>query len=87
MRKPLVYYHPDTLPAQYEEGGLKYDTMGFGPVCRNHTDVVDKLCDYMAHNCEMKEEYRRRIDEFFAYTDTNNCQRVYEAAIAYFNKK
>ena len=81
MRKPLVYFHPDTLPPQYEEGGLKYDTMGFGPVCVNREEVVNELCDYMKKNCQLKEEYRKRIDTFFAYNDTDNCKRVFEAAV------
>ncbi len=86
MRKPLVYFHPDTLPPQYDEGGLKYDTMGFGPVCVNTDQVIDELCEYMKNNCELKDEYRRRIDNFFAFNDTNNCERVYEAALEYINR-
>ncbi len=83
MRKPLVYFHPETLPPQYEEGGLKYDTMGFGPVCVNEEQVVDELCEYMQNNCQLKEEYRERINRFFAFHDTDNCKRVYEAALKY----
>ncbi len=86
MRKPLVYFHPDTLPPQYEEGGLKYDTMGFGPVCVNKDEVIEELCWYMDNNCQLKDEYRERIDKFFAFHDTNNCKRVYEAAVRCFIK-
>jgi CDP-glycerol glycerophosphotransferase (TagB/SpsB family) len=87
MRKPLVYYHPDSLPPQYEEGGLKYETMGFGPVCKNHEQVVDALCKYMAKDCVMHEEYKERVEKFFAFNDHKNCERIYEAAVSYINDK
>ena len=87
MRKPLVYYHPDSLPPQYEEGGLKYETMGFGPVCRTHGQVVDALCDYMANDCRMPAEYEKRVESFFGFDDHKNCERIYEAAIKYIEEK
>ena len=87
MRKPLVYYHPDTLPPQYDEGGLKYEINGFGPVCKNHEQVVDALCDYMANNCVIKDMYKERVEKFFGYDDRNNCERVYEAAMKYIREE
>lgn len=87
MRKPLVYYHPDTLPPQYDEGGLKYEINGFGPVCKNHEQVVDALCDYMANQCVIKEEYKQRVEKFFQYDDHKNCERVYEAAVKYIREE
>lgn len=87
MRKPLVYYHPDSLPPQYEEGGLKYDTMGFGPVCRTHEQVVDALCEYMAKDCQMSELYQKRVESFFGFDDRNNCERIYEAAVKYIAER
>ena len=87
MRKPLVYYHPDSLPPQYDEGGLKYETMGFGPVCKNHEQVVDALCDYMANNCVIKDMYKDHVEKFFGYDDRKNCERVYEAAMKYIKEE
>lgn len=86
MRKPLIYYHPDTLPPQYEAGGLQYDTMGFGPVCKRHEQIVDELCFYMDQKCQMTEMYQKRVDDFFAYDDRENCKRVYEATLEYMKK-
>lgn len=83
QRKPLVYYHPDSLPPQYGEGGLKYDTMGFGPVCKTHEQVVDALCELMRNDCKLEKKYEERIDDFFAFDDFNNCARVYQAACEY----
>ena len=51
MRKPIVYYHPNELPPHYDAGGLQYETMGFGPICKTHEEIVAQLCDDY-NNCE-----------------------------------
>ena len=79
QRKPLVYYHPDTLPPHYEEGGLHYETMGFGPVCKDQETLVDTLCRYMEDGCRMQPEYVQRADAFFSHSDFHNCERIYHA--------
>lgn len=86
MKKPLVYYHPDALPPQYEAGGLVYETMGFGPICRNHDEIIKCLCNYIDNQCVMEDEYKNRVDDFFRYSDHNNCKRIYEKVID-FQKK
>ena len=80
MRKPLIYYHPDTLPPQYDAGGMDYETQAFGPVCKNEEQVVNELCKAMHRQCEMEDMYRARADKFFAFSDHDNCKRVFEAA-------
>ena len=82
QRKPLIYYHPDTLPPHYEEGGLIYDTMGFGPICKNNDEIVETLCQYMKSGCKMQPEYVKRADAFFSHDDFNNCDRIYHAVDA-----
>lgn len=77
MRKCLVYYHPDELPPHYDAGGLIYETMGFGPICRNHEQIVHELCAAMERQCTTEPEYIRRADDFFAFSDHNNCERIY----------
>jgi len=83
QRKPLVYYHPSALPPRFEEGALKYDTMGFGPICTENDEIVDTLCKYMQNGCQIEEEYRRRADDFFAFDDFNNSERIYKAIIEF----
>ena len=80
MRKPLVYYHPDTLPPQYDAGGMDYETQAFGPVCKNEAAVVDALCAAMRRNCKMEDKYKARADAFFPFNDHDNCKRIFEAA-------
>ncbi len=81
MKKPIIYYHPDSLPAQYAEGGLKYETMGFGPICKENDEIVDELCKYMKNKCKMLDIYQNRVDDFFAYNDHKNCERIYNELI------
>ena len=78
MKKPLVYFHPDELPAHYDDGGFFYDTMGFGEICTTSDQLVDTLCDYMEHDCRMKPEYIARVDDFYHHDDHNNCHRIYD---------
>lgn len=78
MRKPIVYYHPDTLPPHYESGGIDYATQGFGPIITNHEAVVDEICRYMENGCKTDAEYIDRANDFFEFDDFNNAQRIYE---------
>ena len=83
QRKPLVYYHPDSLPPHYESSGLVYETMGFGPICKNHEQLISTLCDYMKNECKMKKEYIARADDFFEFDDFNSCERIYNEVIKF----
>lgn len=87
MRKPVVYYHPPKLPPHYKEGGFFYDSMGFGEICTEHQEMVDCLCEYMENNCELKPFYRKRADDFFAYSDLNSCKRIYDDIMEYEKQK
>lgn len=78
MRKPVVYFHPEELPAHYEDGIFFYDTMGFGEICTKTEELVNLLCEYMEHNCRMKPQYIDRADDFFEFKDHNNCSRIYK---------
>ena len=76
QRKVLIYYHPDKLPPHYEAGGLDYENMGFGPVCKDEKTIIEELCNYMKSGCRIKEKYKKRADKFFAFDDHNNCKRI-----------
>lgn len=78
MRKPIVYFHPEELPAHYEDGIFFYDTMGFGEICTKTENLVDLLCEYMENSCRMKQKYKDRADDFFAFSDHDNCSRIYK---------
>lgn len=77
MRKPVIYLHHHDIPQHYEEGTFFYDTMGFGEICHTNDELIDVLCRYMENDCKMPDLYRRRADDFFEYSDNNNCARIY----------
>ncbi|TVT72645.1 MAG: hypothetical protein FHK79_04480 [Pseudomonas sp.] len=87
MRKPIVYYHPDTLPPHYKEGGFFYETMGFGEICTGHGELVEVLCAYMRSGCQVKPLYAARQDDFFAYDDLKSCERIYDDMLVYQQEK
>ena len=79
MRKPVIYYQPKEIPMRFEEGGMKFETMGFGPVCTEYEEAVKLICQYMENQCRMPEEYKAHADDFFAFDDYNNCKRIHSA--------
>lgn len=77
LKKPVIYYHEGD-DYHYDKGYFDYESMGFGDVIDNEESLVDKIIYYMENNCEMESKYKKRVDEFFKYTDQKNCQRVYD---------
>lgn len=79
LYKPLLYYHyRDDYHFDLEESYFDYETMGFGEIARTEEEMVDLIIDYIENDCKIKEKYRDRIDEFFVFTDKNNCKRVHD---------
>lgn len=80
LKKPVIYYqYRDDYHFDVEKGYFKYETMGFGEVCRDEKVLKDLIIEYIKNDCKIKEKYTRRINEFFLYHDKNNCERVYGA--------
>ena len=78
MKKPIIYYQYGN-DYNFEEGYFKYKTMGFGEVVEIEDKVVSIIEEYLKNNCEMKKEFKERVDTFYKYDDKNNCKRVYDA--------
>ncbi len=87
MRKPIIYLHHMELPPHYEEGCFYYKTMGFGEICIDTQALINTLCEYMQNGCAMKNEYIDRANDFFAYSDYNNCKRIYEDIIEKYKRE
>ena len=79
LKKPVIYYQFDK--SHYEKGYFDYTAMGFGEVVSSHEELIDLLIHHVQNQCTMGEEYRCRVDRFFAYTDHNNCKRIYDHLI------
>ena len=83
LRKPVIYTQFDKQEFfsgshTVREGYFDYERDGFGEVTYSLEDTVDVLIEYMENSCQMKEEYRNRADAFFAFSDTDNCRRIFE---------
>ncbi len=86
MRKPVLYTHFDKEDFfagahSYQQGYFDYERDGFGEVEYDLESTVNRIIEYMENGCQLKDTYRDRIDDFFAYNDRNNCQRLYERII------
>lgn len=79
LQKPVLYTHFDSN--HYAEGYFDYERDGFGEVEYTLEDTINRIIEYMENECKLKDEYRQRIDTFFAFDDKNNCQRVYEKIV------
>lgn len=85
LKKPVIYAQFDEdVFYKYHSWGKGYFTYrkdGFGPITNTLDETVDELIYYIKNDCKMKEEYIKKVDNFFAYTDRNNCKRVYDAVV------
>lgn len=87
LNKQVIYYQFDeekflsgahTSKPNY----FIYREHGFGPVVTTEQDLVSSLESVLKNEGKPLEPYAHRIQETFAYRDTNNCERVYQAIIA-----
>lgn len=83
LRKPILYYQGDreeffSGEHTYTEGYFDYEKDGFGEVTYTMEDAVDLLISYMENGCALKDQYRTRMDRFFAFHDRNCCKRTYQ---------
>ena len=62
----------------YRLGYFDYERDGFGPVVYDYESTVQAIIAAIDKNCVMEEKYKKRIDEFFAYHDGKNCERIYQ---------
>ena len=80
IKKPVLYYHySNDYHFDLENMYYDYETMGFGEICSDEESLTDLIIEYIENECKIKEKYSQRVDEFYAYTDRNNCKRVSEA--------
>lgn len=86
LRKPIVYAQFDkeeffSGAHSYTEGYFDYERDGFGEVEYNLEDTVNRLIEYIESDCKPKDKYLTRINNTFAFSDKNCCERVYKKLI------
>ena len=80
LKKPVLYYqYSKDYHFNLQESYFNYETMGFGEISRSEDELVDYIIEYMKNDCELKEEYEKRVKAYFLFGDKNNSKRVYDA--------
>lgn len=82
LRKPVVYCQFDKeeffSKHLYKPGYYDYERDGFGEVTYDMDSLINTIISYMKDDCRVHEPYGTRMDNFFAFHDKNNCERVYQ---------
>lgn len=90
LYKPVVYYlyDYDYLIQHYrDEYEYDYESKGMGDVVRTPAELEACIGEYLKTDCVMKDKYKERVDNFFAYHDRNNCERVYNVVLSVLGLK
>lgn len=87
LARPVLYCQCDAESFfdgshAYDKSDFSYELDGFGEVEHTVDATVRRAIEYMESGCVMKEKYRRRLDDFFAYRDRDNCRRIAERLYA-----
>ena len=82
LHKPVIYWQFDReeffASHTYREGYFDYQTMGFGEVVTTKQTLCQTINTYLANECQEKDVYQKRVNDFFTYTDAKCCERIYE---------
>lgn len=86
LNKTTLYYQFDKDEVfsgshTYQQGYFSYEEDGFGPVVTAKAELLLELEKVLDNDGEPLEPYVTRMRDTFAYRDTNNCERVYQAII------
>lgn len=83
LRKPVLYCRPDHQKFiggthVYTPGYFSYWDDGFGEVTHDLEETIEQATAYMRNGCVLKEKYRKRIDNFFTFHDSNCRLRLWK---------
>ncbi len=87
MKRPIIYYQPESKDSyaqrqHWGKGYLDYRTMGFGPVCANHDELLAALEGALRDGGVMPPQYEARVDATFPHRDAGCCRRVFDFIMA-----
>ena len=81
LEKPVIYCQFDEKQFfenhTLKHGYFDYVKDGFGEVTYDMDSLVDVMISYMKNDCRVREPYKSRMSQFFAFHDHGNCERVY----------
>lgn len=79
LRRRIAYAHFDSiLTGEHiaKTGYFDYQTDGFGPVVNTAQDLVDEIIAAVSTDCAVEDQYEKRMNRFFAFSDEMNSQRI-----------
>ena len=81
LEKPVVYAQFDKErffggSHTYKQGYYDYEKNGFGKVEYTLDGTVQAVIQCIENDCALDDLYRIRINDFFAYRDKNNSERI-----------
>ena len=79
IKKPLIYTQFDNEKyRKYQHRSyFNYKKDGFGPVCFDIECTVYEIIKEININCTLKNNYLRKIQKFFSFSDTNNNDKIF----------
>lgn len=93
LRKPILHLQFDQEIFFEKHGSIKerlfdYNKQGFGPVCQNYREAVEKIVDFLQKEDKtISPKYKKRIDRFFTFSDQKNCQRAFSVIQKYQKRR
>lgn len=84
IERPVIYFQFDEQEFfeqqnTYTRGYFDYRQDGFGPVVTTEEDVLSACTSILESRDGWWQDYGPRIEDFFAFRDTDNCARVVRA--------
>lgn len=76
-----IYYQFDKEEFLNEHAGksyFEYEKHGFGDVLEEKDELIDLIEEIIKKGCIRNEQYSKRVNSFFEFNDTNNCERLYK---------
>jgi len=79
LKRPVIYAH--FVNNKFEETYFSYERDGFGEICNNMESLISTITGYIQNECKMSDYYLQRVNDFFTYQDSSNCERIYQEII------
>lgn len=85
LNKPVVYIHNELdqiyKNAVYNPGYFSFKDSGFGPICLTVEDLLKSIKVIIKNDFYNETKYEDRINNFFAFRDNKNSERVIQSII------
>ena len=81
MKKPVIWYLFDEdiyHEGHHCKGYFKESESGLGEISKSEEQIVLLINKYIKNNFKISNENEEKINNFFAYFDGKNCERIYK---------